>query len=79
MENYIKLNIGSVPFVIRHYKYPYENNNEIEKMVEAMAVQSTFQVVTDCIENQQEVLQIPTMSKNKMKLQEYQHRHQRIF
>ena len=48
-------------------------------MVEEVTGKYTFQAVVYHIEYQQSVLQIPTMSENKMKLQEYQHHHQRIY
>ena len=37
------------------------------------------QAVVDCIEHRQVVLQIPKMSKNKMKQQENKHHNQRSF
>ena len=48
-------------------------------MVEAVTGKSIVQAVADCIEHQQAILQIPTMSENKMKLQENQHHRQSIF
>ena len=79
LENVIKLNMGSAPSIIIPYKYTYGKNKEMEKMVEAVIGKSTIQAVENHIEHQQEVLQIPTMSKNKMKPHEDQHHYQRNF
>ena len=51
----------------------------MQHMVEAVTRSSIVHVVENCIEYRQEVLQIPMMSENKTKLQEYQHHHQRIY
>ena len=75
LDNVINLNLGSITSSIRPYKYPYGHNNEMDHMVEVVTRKSIVQVVVDHIECQQLVLQIPTMSENKMKLQVDQHHH----
>ena len=68
LENESELNVGCVPSIIRPYKYPYGQNNEMENIVKAVTGKSTVQALVDRIEHQQEVLQIPMMLENKMKL-----------
>ena len=51
----------------------------MEQIVEVVIGKSTVQAVADRIEHQQAVLQIPTMSENKMKLHADQHHHERSF
>ena len=79
LENAINLNLGSGPSIIKTYKYPYGKKYEMDQIVKEVIGKSTVQVVADRIEHQQVVLQFPTMSENKMKLQEYQLYRQRSF
>ena len=79
LDNAINLNLGSVPSIIRPYKYPYVQKNEMDQMVKSVIRKSIVQAVADHIEHQQAVLQIPTMPENKMKLQTYQYHPQRSF
>ena len=67
MENSINLNLGSVPSIIRNYKYTYGQKNEMKHMVEVVTRKYTVQVVVDHTEHQQVVLQILKMPKNMMK------------
>ena len=62
LDNVINLNLGSDPSIIKPYKYPYGQKNEMEQMVGAVIGKYTLQAVADHIEHQQAILQIPTMS-----------------
>ena len=64
LENDINLNLGSVPSIIKPYKFPHGQKNEMEQMVKPVTEKSAVQAMEDHIKHRQTVLQILNMSKN---------------